>query len=108
MPGYKVRPDVDLLDCSKSVLLHHVKAQCNNYIQFCPPCKDKCTCLEQKNTDVNRIILLTPVFVIDRIYTRIFLKLTAKNRTSANPVITHEKIYRRYRAEMVWKYANTV
>ena len=22
---------------------NHVKAQYSNYIQFCPPCKDKCT-----------------------------------------------------------------
>jgi len=49
MPGYKVRPDVDLLDCSKSVLLHHVKAQYNNYIQLCPSCKDKCTQKHEKD-----------------------------------------------------------
>ena len=38
----------------------------------------------------------------------IMLKLTTKNRVSASPVIPHEKIYRRYSAEIVWKCANTV
>ena len=38
----------------------------------------------------------------------IFLKLTTKNRVSASPVIPHEKIYKRYSDEIVWKCANTV
>ena len=40
--------------------------------------------------------------------THIFLKLTTKNRVSASPVIPHEKIYKRYSDEIVWKCANTV
>jgi hypothetical protein len=36
------------------------------------------------------------------------LKLTTKNRVSASPVIPHEKIYKRYSDEIVWKCANTV
>ena len=38
----------------------------------------------------------------------IMLKLTTKNRVSASPVIPHEKIYKRYSDEIVWKCANTV
>ena len=38
----------------------------------------------------------------------IFLKLTTKNKVSASPVIPHEKIYKRYSDEIVWKCANTV
>ena len=39
---------------------------------------------------------------------QIFLKLITKNRVSASPVIPHEKIYKRYSDEIVWKCANTV
>ncbi|MFZ2837359.1 MAG: hypothetical protein WAZ76_03555 [Blautia wexlerae] len=33
------------------------------------------------------------------------LKLTTKTRVSASPVIPHEKIYKRYSDEIVWKCA---
>jgi len=39
---------------------------------------------------------------------KIYGDFTTKNRVSASPVIPHEKIYKRYSDEIVWKCANTV